>query len=117
MTHAKLKEKQFFLCETPSVWLIAFGKHQLVDSESQSSLKYFMPSMCSPNCANTLQWTTVAYSLSLLYYSQFLASKDAKYFSVQFSTVLYFNLSIEEENVFFVLLSFFTLLKDKGQPK
>ena len=78
-----------------------------------------MPSMCSLNCANTSKQTTVAYSLSLLYYSQFLASKGAKDFSIQFSsTVLYFNnLSIEEENVFFVLLSFFALLKDKGQPK
>ena len=78
-----------------------------------------MPSMCSLNCANTSKQTTVAYSLSLLYYSQFLASKGAKDFSIQFSsTVLYFNnLSIEEENVCFVLLSFFALLKDKGQPK
>ena len=78
-----------------------------------------MPSMCSLNCANTLQRTTVAYSLSLSYYSQFLASKGAEDFSIQFSsTVLYFNnLSIEEENVFFVLLLFFALLKDKGQPK
>ena len=82
-------------------------KRQLVDSESQSSLKYLMPSMCSLNCANTLQRTSVAYFLSLSYYSQLLAS-----------AVLYFNnLSIEEENVFFLLLSFFALLKDKGQPK
>ena len=78
-----------------------------------------MPSMCSLNCANTSKQTTVAYSLSLLYYSQFLASKGAKDFSIQFSsTVLYFNnLSVEEENAFFDLLSFFALLKDKGQPK
>ena len=76
-----------------------------------------MPSMCSLNCVNTLQQVAVAYSLSLLYYSQFLGSKGAKDFSIQFSsTVLYFNnLSIEEENVFFVLLSFFALLKDKGK--
>ena len=78
-----------------------------------------MPSMCSLNCANTSKQTTVAYSLSLLYYSQFLASKGAKDFSIQFSSiVLYFNnLSIEEENVFFVSLSLYALLKDKGQPK
>ena len=78
-----------------------------------------MPSMCSLNCVNTLHGTTAVVSLSLSYYSQFLASKGAKDFSIQFSsTVLYFNnLSIEEENVFFVLLSFFALLKDKGQPK
>ena len=82
-----------------------------------------MPSICSLDCANTLQQTTVAYLylyciISLSYYSQFLASKGAKDFSIQFSSiVLYFNnLSIEEENVFFVLLSLFALLKDKGQP-
>ena len=74
--------------------------------------------MCSLNCAITLQQRTVAYSPSLLYYSQFLESKGAKDFFIQFSTVLYFNnLSAEEENVFFVLLSFFTLLKDEEQPK
>ena len=84
-----------------------------------SSLKYFMPSVCSLNCANTLQWRTGAYSLSLSYYSQFLISKGAKDFSIQFfSTILYFNnLSVEEENVFFVLLSFFALWKGKEQPK
>ena len=78
-----------------------------------------MPSMCSLNCANTLQQTTVAYSLSLSYYCQLLASKGAKDFSIQFSsTVLYFNnRSTKEENVFFVLLLFFALLKDKGQLK
>ena len=78
-----------------------------------------MPSMFSLNCANTLQQTTVAYSLSLSYYSHLLASKGAKDFSIQFSsTVLYFNnRSTKEENIFFVLLLFFALLKDKGQPK
>ena len=77
-----------------------------------------MPSMCSLNCANTLQRTTVAYSLSLSYYSQFLVLRGAKDFSTQLSsTVLYFNDLSIEENVFFVLLSFFALLKYKGQPK
>ena len=75
--------------------------------------------MYSLNCEKTLWQRTVAYSLSLSYYDQFLASKGAKDFSIQFSsTVLYFNnLSVEEENIFIVLLSFFALLKDKGQPK
>ena len=74
--------------------------------------------MCSINCASTLQQRTVAYSLSLLYYSQFLASKGAQDF-VQFSfTVLFFNNhSAEKDNVLFVLLSFFTLLKEEEQPK
>ena len=78
-----------------------------------------MPSLCSLNCANTLRRTSVAYSLSLSYYSQSLVLKGAKDFAIQFSsTVLYFNnLSIEGENVFFVLLSLFALLKDKGQLK
>ena len=67
--------------------------------------------MCSLTCANTLQQTTVAYSLSLSYYSQFLASKGAKDSYIQFpSTVSYFNNLSVEENVFFcftIILCFF----------
>ena len=89
----------------------------MVDPTIRSSLEYFIPVMCSLNCASTLQQRTVAYSLSLLYYySQFLASKGAKDFFIQFSaTVLYFNnLSTEEENVFIVLLSFFIVKRRRA---
>ena len=65
------------------------------------------------NCVHTLQRRLVAYSLSLSYYSEFLASKTAKNFCIPFSsTVLYFdNLGAKEEGVFFVLLSFFAVFK------
>ena len=59
-----------------------------------------------------------AYSPSLSYYSQIFTMKAAKDSSIQFSsTVLYFNIHGAEEDVFFVLLSFFALLKQEEQPK
>ena len=75
--------------------------------------------MCSLNCAHTLQRRLVAYSPSLSYCSQILASKGAKDFSIQFSsTVLYFTyLGAKEEDIFFVLLSFFALVEVEEQPK
>ena len=42
------------------------------------------------NCANTLRRTTIPYSLSLSYYSQFLALKGATDFSIQFSSSFIF---------------------------
>ena len=65
------------------------------------------------SCVHTLQRRLVAYSLSLSYCSQFLASKTAKNFCIPFSsTVLYFdNLGAKGEGVFFVLLSFFAVFK------
>ena len=74
--------------------------------------------MCSLNCVHTLEQRLVAYSESLLYYSQILALKATKDSSIQFSsTVLYLNNYGTEEGVFFVVLSFFALLKLKEQPK
>ena len=57
--------------------------------------------------------------LSLSYYSQFLASKGAKDFSIQFSsTVLYFNnLSVEEENFFFCFTVIFCFVKRQRATK
>ena len=91
---------------------------------SNPSLKYCIPScilyycMCSLNCVHTLLRRLVAYSPSLSYCSQILASKSAKDFSIQFSSaVLYFTNLGSEEVVLFVLLSFFPLLELEEQPK
>ena len=90
----------------------------MVDPVIQSSLKYFIPSMYSLNYVHTLQQRLVAYSPSLTYYSQIFALKTAKDSSIQFSsTVLYFSNFGVEEDVFFVLLSFFVMLKQEEQLK
>ena len=60
----------------------------------------------------------VEYSSSLLYNSQILALKAAEDSLIQFSsTFLYFNNHGTQEDVFFVLLLLFTLLKQEEQLK
>ena len=66
----------------------------MVNPVIQFSLKYFISSMCGLNCVHTLQQGLVAYSPSLLYYSQILAMKAIKDLSIQFSQLQFYNVMI-----------------------
>ena len=72
--------------------------------------------LCTHFAVNISMYNIFSYSPFLSYFSQILASKGAKDFSIQFSsTVFYFtNLRTEEEeDVFIVLLLFFGLLEEE----
>ena len=117
INRTKLKETNFFMwdsCVINCVGRAVIGW----SSNPMFFLKYFVLSMCSLNCLHTLQRRLVAYSHFYRIIESFLPWRVLKIFLCSFHPLLYFtNLGTGEEFVFFILLSFFALLKEEVQAK